>query len=75
MSCYFRHLNGVFNEAGIEVNAANRKMVKEAIHKLTGVGSSDCPAAWKKLKLHVLNDEKNRSEFVKKLRAEISRRS
>jgi predicted Fe-Mo cluster-binding NifX family protein len=75
MSCYFRHLKEIFNEAGIEVTSANRKKIKEAIHKLTGVDDKDCPAAWKKLKQQVLNDEKNRSEFVRKLRAEVNKRS
>jgi hypothetical protein len=75
MSCYFRHLDGLFREAGIEVTPVNRKKVKEAIHSLTGVEHSDCPAAWKKLKQQVLNDEKNRSEFVRKLRVEMNRRS
>ena len=75
MSCYFRHLKEIFDEAGIEVTSANRKKVKEAIHSLTSVGRSDCPAAWKKLKQQVLNDEKNRSEFVSKLRAEVSKSS
>lgn len=75
MSCYFRHLDGLFREAGIEVTSVNRKKVKEAIHSLTGVECSDYPAAWKKLKQQVLNDEKNRSEFVRKLRVQMSRRS
>ncbi|HUV53327.1 MAG TPA: hypothetical protein VMW64_09685 [Dehalococcoidia bacterium] len=75
MSCYFRHLKEIFSEAGIAVTTANRKKVKEAIHKLTGVGNKDCPAAWKKLKQQVLNDEKNRIEFVSKLRAEVSKSS
>jgi predicted Fe-Mo cluster-binding NifX family protein len=75
MSCYFRHLEELFKEAGIEVTPANRKKVKEAIHNLAGVDDKDCPAAWKKLKQQVLNNERNRSDFVNKLRAEMSRRS
>ncbi len=75
MSCYFRHLKEIFSEAGIEVTTANRKKVKQAIHKLTGVGRSDCPAAWKKLKQQVLNDEKSRTEFANKLRAEVNKHS
>ena len=72
MSCYFRHLKEIFDEAGIEVTSANRKKIKEAIHNLTGVGRSDCPAAWKKLKQQVLNNARNRSEFINKLRAGMS---
>jgi hypothetical protein len=75
MSCYFRHLEELFKETGIEVTPDNRKKVKEAIHSLTGVERSDCPAAWNKLKQQILNNERNRSEFIMKLRAEMSRRS
>lgn len=75
MSCYFRHLKEIFGEAGIEVTPANRKKIDESIHNLTGVGEKDCLAAWKRLKHQVLNDEKNRSEFANKLRAEMSRHS
>ena len=73
MSCYFRHLKEIFSEAGIEVTLASRKKLKQAIHKLTGVGDKDCPAAWKRLKQQVLSDEKKRNDFIAKLRAEMSK--
>jgi hypothetical protein len=68
-------LKEVFDEDGIEVAADKRKKIEEAIHKLTGVDDKDCPSVSKKLKQQVLNDEKNRREFARKLRAEVNRRS
>lgn len=36
MSCYFRHIKDILQEAGIEVTAANKKDVDRAIHRLVG---------------------------------------
>lgn len=72
MSCYFRHLNDVFNEAGIEVTPANRKRVDQAIHQIVEVDYKECPAAWKKFKQNVMLDEKKRQEFVQKLKKALS---
>lgn len=71
MSCYFRHLNEIFGEAGIEVTAANKKQVDQAIHQLVGVGYKDCPAAWHKLKREITSDPHKRSEFIARLQAAI----
>ena len=72
MSCYFRHLKELFDEAGIEVTPANRNQVDQAIHRLVNVPCKECPQAWKKLKQEILTNEEKRQEFVAKLRATMN---
>jgi len=43
MSCYFRHLKDILEEADIEVTPDNRKQVDRAIHQIVGVTYKDCP--------------------------------
>ncbi len=59
MSCYFRHLKELFDEAGIEVSTANRKQVDQAIHQIVNVPYKECPQAWKKIQT---GDNKQRSK-------------
>ena len=68
MSCYFRHINDIFSEAGIAITAANKKDIDRAVHKIVGVTYKDCPATWKKLKQHFLADDKKRHSLLKKLK-------
>lgn len=68
MSCYFRHLDEILSQAGIDVTMENRKRVDAAIHKLMGVDYKDCPATWKKLKGEVLASDEGRREFIRKLK-------
>jgi hypothetical protein len=72
MSCYFRHMNEVFAEAGIVITPQNRKLVDEAIHKLmeTESGLHGCPATGRELK-QVLADNKTRQEFIARLKAAL----
>jgi len=67
MSCYFRHMKTIMDEAGIEITLANKKQVDQAIHKAVGVGYKDCSATWKKIKQEILNDDIKRQEFLKQL--------
>ena len=69
MSCYFRHLKEIFDEAGIEVTPNNRKQADQAIHEILAVTYKDCPQAWKKFKLRIIGDEQKRQEFIQKLKA------
>jgi len=69
MSCYFRHLKEIFDEAGIEVTSNNRKQVDQAIHEILAVTYKDCPQAWKKFKLQIIGDEQKRREFIQQLKA------
>jgi hypothetical protein len=68
MSCYFRHLKTVFDEAGIEVTPDNKKKVDQLIHEMVEVGYKDCPTAWKALKQQVLADDERRKPLVDGLR-------
>lgn len=71
MSCYFRHLNDIFREAGIEVTPGNEKQIDRAIHELVGVGYKDCPATWQKLKHEIVPDEQKRRDFIAKLQTAL----
>ena len=72
MSCYFRHLKELFSEAGIDVNAGNRKQVDQALHKIFGVEYKDCSSTWKKLKQELAADQAKRQELVKKLQKALA---
>ncbi|MCX6008820.1 MAG: hypothetical protein NTW48_02055 [Chloroflexi bacterium] len=72
MSCYFRHLKEIFDEAGIVVTPGNRKQIDQAIHQLVGVTYKECPHAWKMLKQQIIGDEQKRQDFIKRLQAAIS---
>ena len=68
MSYYFRHLNYILNEAGIEITFGNKKEIDKVIHDIVKVRYKDCPATWRKLKRDILCDERKQQNFVKKLR-------
>ncbi len=69
MTCYFRHLNGVFKKAGIEVTSQNKREIDRAIHSIVGVEYKNCPAAWKEVKKKIAEDEE---AFVSKLRKALA---
>jgi len=71
MSCYFRHLQDIFKEAGIEVGPGNKKQVDQAIHDMVGVSYKDCSTTWRKLKQEILGDEQKRRDFVAKLQSAV----
>lgn len=50
MSCYFRHLKDIFEEAGIVVTPENKKALDRKMHEAAGVEYKDCPAAWRGIK-------------------------
>jgi hypothetical protein len=68
MTCYFRHLNEIFEQAGITVTKENRKDIDRAIHKIVGTEYKNCPATWKEVKRRLAEDTEN---FVSALRNEI----
>ncbi len=67
MSCYFRHIKDILNEAGIEVAPGHKKQIDQAIHQIVGVAYKDCQGTWKKLKQQILSDEQKKQELIKKL--------
>ena len=68
MSCYFRHLKDILDEAGVEVAAGNKKQIDQAIHQMVGTSYKDCPGTWRRLKQEILADEPKRQDFIAKLR-------
>jgi len=71
MSCYFRHLKNILEEAGIEVSAGNRKQIDQAIHQIVGVTYKHCPGTWKRLKQQLTGDEQKRQEFISQLKSAL----
>ena len=67
MSCYFRHIEDILDEAGIEVNPSSKKRIDAAIHQIVGVTYKDCPATWKRLKQQLIDNEQKRKSLVKEL--------
>lgn len=67
MSCYFRHLQGIFEEANITVTPNNRKKIDQTIHDLLGTVYKDCPTTWKALK-PVLADDQKRHKLIQRLK-------
>ena len=68
MSCYFRHMKDVLEEAGIEVTKENKKDVDRIIHGLVDVEYKNCSPAWKAVKEHIRSDEKARARFIGRLK-------
>jgi len=72
MSCYFRHVEELLAEAGIDLDEvkmdkAKKKELDEKIHALVGVEYKDCPSTWKKVK-EMLADDKARAKLLKALK-------
>ncbi len=67
MTCYFRHLRAVFEEAGIPVTKENRKKIDKAIHDIVGVDYKNCSETWKHVK-DIMKDDESREAFILKLR-------
>lgn len=70
MSCYFRHIKDILNEAGINVTPDNKKQIDQAIHQLVGKAYKDCPTTWKGLK-DIINDDERRQQFLSRLKATL----
>ena len=68
MSCYFRHMKDILEEADITVTPSNKKQINQAFHKLVGTTYKDCPATWKEIKKSFLTDQKKREELINKSR-------
>jgi len=65
VTCYFRHLQQVFEKAGIKVTSENKREIDRLIHSIVGVNYKNCPAAWKEVKKRIAEDEEG---FVSKLK-------
>ena len=65
MTCYFRHIQDIFDKAGITVTSENKRDIDRVIHGIVGVEYKDCSAAWREVKKRIAEDEDG---FVSKLR-------
>lgn len=65
LTCYFRHLQEVFQKAGIEVTKENKREIDRVIHRIVGVEYKNCPAAWREVKKRLAEDKE---AFVKVLK-------
>ena len=72
MSCYFRHMKNILDEASIEVTPQNKKEIDRALHQIVGITYKDCPATWKSLKQELAGDEPRRRDLIQKLQNALS---
>lgn len=64
MTCYIRHMKGIFAEIGVEITPENKRDVDKELHKLLGVEYKNCSTTWKEIKKRMADDE---SGFMKSL--------
>jgi hypothetical protein len=68
MSCYFRHLGDLFEEAGVEVTKENRAALRARLSQIVGDPDGDCPTTWKIIKAWKA-DPLRRKRLVRALKA------
>ena len=71
MSCYFRWMKDVLEEAGISVDKDNKQVVDRIIHEMVNVEYKNCSPAWKEVKEHIKTDPATRSRFVAELKQRL----
>ncbi len=69
MTCYFRHIEHLFTEIGVEVTTENKREFDRRIHELVGLEYKNCSAAWKEIKKRIAEDE---AGFIVNLRAALT---
>jgi hypothetical protein len=69
MTCYFRHLKGIFGKAGVTVTKENKRDIDRTIHSI-GVEYKNCPATWKEVKKKLAEDA---DSFVNTLKSELTK--
>ncbi len=65
MTCYFRHLGKIFDQAGITVTAKNRQKLDKLVQDIVKPKVRDCPNTWKGVKKRLAENE---AGFVAELR-------
>ncbi len=71
MTCYFKHLNAVFDKVGVIVTKENKKDIDRIIHNIVGIDYKNCSATWKEVKKRIAEDKES---FVKQLKREWAER-
>ncbi|MBW2093753.1 MAG: hypothetical protein JRI80_02590 [Deltaproteobacteria bacterium] len=72
MSCYFRYMKDILDEAGITVDKGNKKDIDKVIHSIVDVEYKNCPPTWKKVKERIKGDASERVKFVSELKQYLS---
>ena len=67
MSCYFRHIRDILDEAGVEVTPSNKREIDRTIHQLVQVKYKDCPRTWASLRRQIIGDEQKKQDLIRKL--------
>jgi len=65
LTCYFRHLQAIFEKAGIEVTKENKQELDKIIHQIVSVKYKDCPNTGKEARKQITADEEG---FVAELK-------
>jgi hypothetical protein len=65
MTCYFRHLNQIFEKANIDVTPANKQEIDRIIHDIVGITYKNCPATWRQVNNRILEDQANFVSMLK----------
>ncbi len=68
MTCYFRHLNEIFEKAGVTITKENKRDVDKTIHNIVGTSYKNCSATWKEVKKRIAENE---DEFVNTLKSKL----
>lgn len=65
LTCYFRQLGTVFQQAGITVTSENKKEIDRTIQRIVGMEGKHCPEVWAEVKKRI---KQNDSEFIEELK-------
>jgi len=71
MSCYFRWMKDVLEEAGITVDKNNKQEIDRVIHEMVDVAYKNCSPTWKEVKARIKTDAAARSRFVAELKQRL----
>jgi len=71
MSCYFRWMKDVLEEAGITIDKHNKKDVDRIIHEMVDVEYKNCSPTWKEVKARIKGDAAARNRFVAELKQRL----
>jgi hypothetical protein len=57
MTCYFRHLREIFQEAKIQVTQQNKPEINRIIQNIVQAEDKTCPQTWREVKRHISQDK------------------
>ncbi len=75
MSCYFRYMKDVIEEAGLGVNTKNKKEIDQFLHDFVDTEYKNCWKAWPELKILVKEDKAGRKKLIAALRKNFAKKA